>query len=262
MIGERQRRGPGTAFAAVDRDEVDAAYAMFHLDGEVDPEIRFADGGLDADRKAGFRRQQFDEVEHAVDVGERSVPRGASAVLPHRDAADRRDFGGDLRRRQQAAETRLGALAQLDLNRLDGAARDHLSESFKVETAFGVPRAEVGRPQLADQIAAVQMMRRDAAFAGVVKAAGDLGAAVKGLDRGAAEGAKTHPADVDDGCGPEGFGATARGAHDLRARQRVSVVLAGRVVYGKRTLLEDDVVRREVEIVVCAEAEVAVGLLG
>ena len=92
VIGEYERPGAGAAFAAVDRDEVDAARTARHQARQILPERRIADGGLDPDRKAGFAGDQLDEIEHLVGVPECAVRGRADAIAIHRNATDLGDF--------------------------------------------------------------------------------------------------------------------------------------------------------------------------
>ena len=94
VIGEDQRSGAGAAFAAVDRDEVDAARAARHQARQVLPERRIADGGLDPDRKACFAGDRLDEIEHLVGVPECAVRGRADAIAVHRNATDLGDLRG------------------------------------------------------------------------------------------------------------------------------------------------------------------------
>jgi hypothetical protein len=54
---------------------------------------------------------------------------------------------------------------------------------------------------------------------------------------------------------------SARGANHLRRRQRVRRILRAQRVKWKGGVLDDQVVRRQVEIVVASEAEIVVLLL-
>jgi hypothetical protein len=61
--------------------------------------------------------------------------RRAHAVAIHRYSANGRDLPGDLRLRQQSADTWLGALTELDLDRTDlGGARQQASSSVFAQT--------------------------------------------------------------------------------------------------------------------------------
>ena len=157
-VGEDQRRRAGAALAAVDGHEVDAAPGLPHEVGELVPELAVADRGLDSHRQTGFGGEQLHPVEQAVGVGELGMPRRADAVAPLRNAACGRDLGGHLGAGQQPAEARLGALAELDLQRPHRGACDHVLELVQVEAAFGVAAAEVRGADLEDQLAAVPVV--------------------------------------------------------------------------------------------------------
>src|SRR5262249_2769410 len=139
--------------------------------------------------------------------------RGTDTVAIARDAANRGDLGADLRLRQQSADARLRALTQLDFNRADlGALRDPILESSHAEAAVELAATEVARTHLPDEIAAMEMMARDAALARVLPTPGELGAEIQRFDRRTAERTEAHAGDVDDRWRPEGFRAPARAA--------------------------------------------------
>jgi hypothetical protein len=94
VIGEDQRPGAGSAFATINRDEVDSARPTGHQARQVLPERRIADGGLDADGKACFAGDSLDEVEHLVGVPEGAVNGRADAVAVHRNAIRPRPKAG------------------------------------------------------------------------------------------------------------------------------------------------------------------------
>ena len=132
-----------------------------------------ADRRLDADRQAGGLGERSTKSSIAVDVVEGGVPGRADAVDAHRDAADGGDLRGHLGAGQHAAEARLGALAELDLDGPHRCRLDGVDEPVEVEAAVLVAAAEVARADLADEVAAVAVVGRDAALAGVVQAAGE-----------------------------------------------------------------------------------------
>src|SRR5699024_10314782 len=86
-------------------------------------------------------------------VVERGVTRRAGAVLATRDPADLRDLLGDLGCGEQAAEPRLGALAEFDLDRADRVLLGEVHQLLDVEAPLGVPAAEVGGADLVDEVA-------------------------------------------------------------------------------------------------------------
>jgi hypothetical protein len=163
-----------------------------------------------------------------------------------------------------SAEAGLGALAQLDLQSPHRSAGHQVLEPVQIEPAAVVAAAEVRGADLEDQLAAVPVVRRQAALAGVLQAAGQRRAAVQRLDRGAGQRAEAHPGDVHHRLRPERPGPAARRAQDLRARYGGLVPGRG----GRRghrppegAVLDDRVSGRVLEVVVGAEAEVVVLLL-
>ena len=79
---------------------------------------------------------------------------------------------------------RLGALAQLELDHPDLRVGGGLGEAFGGEAAVRVAGAEIAAADLPDDVAAaLPVMRAEAALAGVVGEAADLGAAVQRLHR-------------------------------------------------------------------------------
>ena len=69
------------------------------------------------------------------------------------DAARLRNLRADLRLRQQAAGTRLGALTQFDLDRANlRTPRDGLLQPRQAEAAVGLTAAEVAGADLPDQV--------------------------------------------------------------------------------------------------------------
>ena len=82
------------------------------------------------------------------------------------------NLGRHLGRRQDPAETGLGALTQLDLQRPHGCAGNEFSEPVQAEPALFVTAAEVCGSDLEDQVATSAMVWRDPALAGVVQTAG------------------------------------------------------------------------------------------
>src|SRR6185436_17901902 len=113
------------------------------------------------------------------------------------------DLGRDLRGGQHAAEARLGALAQLDLDRLDVRALHGLEGALEGEVAVWVAAAEIAGPDLPDDVAAVAVMIADATFAGVLQRAREHDAAIDRLDGRARQRAIAHRGGVDDRRGTE-----------------------------------------------------------
>ena len=266
MIREHERTGASAAFAPIDGDEIDAAGAGRHQLREVGPEGSVADRRLDADRQPGGRRDGLDEVEQRVRGPEGAVRGGAGAVPITRNAAGLRDLRADLRLRQQAAGTRLGALTQFDLDRANlRTPRDGLLQPRQAEAAVGLTAAEVAGADLPDQVSPVEVIGRDAPFAGIVQAARDLRPAVERFDRRAAQGSEAHARDVDDRRRAERLHAAARRAEHFRARNRALRVVrrvagTGRL-QRKRLVLDDEVIGLSLHLLVGAESERGVLLL-
>ena len=177
------------------------------------------------------------------------------AGTPRMRAISSRHLG----RREQAAEAGLGALGELDLDRPHGHVRDPLQQALEREAAGLVAAAEVARPDLVDQLAAVAVRRRESALARVVQAAGQRGAAVERLHRHRRQRAVAHAGDVHERSGPERVRAPVRRPEHL-ARGEVVVGRGARLAlrgrrHGERRVLEDDQAVDLLHLVVRAEAE-------
>jgi hypothetical protein len=85
---------------------------------------------------------------------------------------------------QHPAEARLRALRELELDRPDRALGDALAQAVEIEVPVLAAAAEVARPDLEDELAAVQVRRREPALADVVQARRDGRAPVERLDAG------------------------------------------------------------------------------
>ena len=121
------------------------------------------------------RRDQLDELDQPVDVGERGVCGWADAVLADRYAANGpRSLGSHLDAGEQSSESRLGALGQLDLDRAHRRLLHTLAQPLEAEAALRVAAAEVPSADLEDQLSAVAMRAREAALTRVLQAAGEL----------------------------------------------------------------------------------------
>ena len=125
------------------------------------------------------------------------VARWAEAVMSFGNASDRGDLGSDLRSREHAAHTRLGALAQLQLDRANRVRGDHLFELVQAELAGCVAAAEVSGADLPDQITVTATMgRANGAFPCVVSKLPCLGASVESFDGITAERTEAHRRDI------------------------------------------------------------------
>src|SRR5215467_12150545 len=121
------------------------------------------------------------------------------AVAVGRNPSNRRDLRADLAPRQQAAHAGLRALTQLDFDGAYLRTFGHtLFQARHAEPAVDLAAAEVSRSDLPHEVAAVKVMRRDAAFTSVVPATRDANAAVEGLDRRSTERTEAHARDVHD----------------------------------------------------------------
>src|SRR5262245_7436612 len=100
-----------------------------------------------------------------------------------------------------------------------------LQQSGQAEPAIELSAAEIAGADLKGEIAALQVMRRQPALAGVLQTTRQCCAAIQGFDRRAAERAKAHARDIHYRWRPEGPSALTVFAKHLRARQRVSRVV-------------------------------------
>ena len=201
MVHELQRSGAGAAFVAVDDDKVrvDAGFEHRLADRQKLPamaDAQFEAGGLAARQAAHFG----DELHHLYRCRKRLVAGRRDAILAHADAPDFRNLRRHFRRRQHAAMTRLGALADFQFNHLDLIAGRDLGELLRIEGAIVIAATKISRPDLPDQIAAIfAMIGADTALTGIVREAALLGARVQRANGIRAEGTKTHRRDIEDG---------------------------------------------------------------
>jgi hypothetical protein len=156
------------------------------------------------------------------------------------------------------------------LSLISMAAHGRLATSPRKRSSEKLPSrvaaAEVAGADLPDEVAALAVVIRDAALAGVLQRARDL-ATPRLIASTAAAGqrAVAHRRGVDDRAGTERVLAAARAAQHLGAGHRVLGVVAGLGRGGaqrERGVADDQVARGLLEIVVGAEAEVVVLLLG
>src|SRR5699024_90252 len=119
---------------------------------------------------------EFDQSDRRMEFG---MARRAHAFFAPRDPAGARDLRIDLGRRQDAAQTGFRALAQFHRYAFDLIDGGVFGELLRVESAVGGTRAELPRADLPHQVTVMtQMIRREAAFAGVVCEASELCASV------------------------------------------------------------------------------------
>ena len=232
---------------------------------QILPKLHLADRRFNADRQSARLGQILDEIEHAVDIAEHRMSGRAGAINSHRDAPRGGDLAGDLGFGEHPAQTGLRPLAEFDLDSPHWVGGHHVEKLLLVESALAVAGAKVTRPQLPDQIAALEMVLGNTPLAGVVHATSQLTTAVDRLDCRGTQRAEAHPRDVDDRRRPEGLLAAPHFAQNFGAGDAVvgvvsRVPLAGR---GEREggVLDDHVVRSGFQIVVGAKAEVVVLLL-
>ena len=183
-----------------------------------------ADHGLEADRPPGDVPDTADDVQqvgHRVDI---EVPVGGDRIPVCRDAADPGDFLGDLGGRQNAALARLGALAELELEHPDLLVGRELAQPVVAQIAVGIAHAVFRGADLEHEIAAaLEMVRRQPAFAGVEPAAGERGALRQRLDRRLRYRAEAHAGNVDHGLrdiGLSGVGADGQRRRGLAVPRR------------------------------------------
>src|ERR1700741_3941797 len=97
---------------------------------------------------------------------------GRNAILVHFHAPDLRNLLGTLRRRQHAAMSGLGALADLELHHLDLIVGRNAGELIRIESTVAVAAAEIAGADFPNEIAApLTVVRTDTAFAGVMRKA-------------------------------------------------------------------------------------------
>ena len=124
------------------------------------------------------RRSSGDEVHHLYGRRKGAVARRGDAVLAPFHQADARNLARNLSGRQDSAETRLGTLAELDLDHFDLLLRRRLGEALGRERSIHVAAAEVAGADLPNDVAAVfAVVRAEPAFARIVRKAAELGAA-------------------------------------------------------------------------------------
>ena len=194
MVRELQRRGSGAALRAVHADEVGQDARAPHGFADRQELAPLAHAQLDPDR---FAVRQLPEARNELQQSDGRRKRGMAGwgdhVAAERHPADARDFGRDFRRGQNAAVARLGALRQLDLDHLDGRQAGLLPKRRRREGAIGRAAAEIPRPDLPDQVAAVlQVVRADAALPRIVGEAAEPRPVIEGEDRVAAQRAVAH----------------------------------------------------------------------
>jgi hypothetical protein len=93
----------------------------------------------------------------------------------------------------------LGALTNLEFDHLNLIVDGNADEFVRIEAAIGVTAAEIARPDLPDQIAALfSMIGADAALAGIMREAALFRDCIERAHRIWTERAKAHRRDVED----------------------------------------------------------------
>src|SRR3954468_10212804 len=199
MVHELQRRGAGAALVAVDDDEVGIDAGLDHRLADRQKFPGMADAQLEAGRlAAGELSHLADELHHANRRREGAMRGRRDAILAHRDAADLGNLLRDFRRRQHAAVTGLGTLADLELDHLDLVLARDAREGFGIEGAVEMAAAEIDLTYLPDDGAALlRVIGAEAALAGVVRETALPGAGIQRAHGVRAERAKTHRGNVE-----------------------------------------------------------------
>ncbi len=122
----------------------------------------------------------------------------AERILADADTTNLGDLFGHLGPRQHAALTGFCALAELDLEHLHLRVRRDLADLVVVEIAVEVTYPVLRRADLKDDVAAaVEVIRRQATFAGIHPATGLVGAARQREHRRLGYGAVAHAGNVE-----------------------------------------------------------------
>ena len=122
MIAENQGSSARAALSPINSYKIDPSIGRRHQMRKVPPERNLANGRLDPHRQAAFPGQLFDKIEHLVNTAEGRMRRGTVTILTKRNPADLGNLGADLGGRKESTKTRLGSLAELDLDRTNRPA--------------------------------------------------------------------------------------------------------------------------------------------
>ena len=156
MVGKDQWGSTGSPFTAIDGDKVHCPPTVCHRMPKLMPEFQIAHCRLYANRQPSLIPQHLHKVEQAVHIVKGSVCGRADAILPHGDAANGSNFGRDLGCGQHATQSRLGTLAEFNLNRLDLWAGLNAVEQFgQAKATIRLAAAEIPCPHLPDHIRTV-----------------------------------------------------------------------------------------------------------
>ena len=186
MVHELQRRRAGAALVAVDDDEVgrDARSRAIALqmarNSQGWPMHSLKPAGLPPDSR---RSSAMNSIMLGAAWRRRNGAAGEMQSWPIGTPRVAAISGADLGRRQYAAVARLGALAQLELDHLDLRIGRGRGEALGREAAVRVAAAEIAGADLPDDVAAVfAVVGAEAALAGVMREAAELGALVQRAD--------------------------------------------------------------------------------
>ena len=159
-----------------------------------------ADAQLEPGRlAAGQPSHLADKGHHLQGRRERPVIGRRNAILAHGNTADPGNLFRDLGRRQHAAMTGLGALADLELDHLDLIVAGDARELLRIEGAVAVAAAEIAGAYLPDDIAAIlAVIGADTALAGVVREATLPGPRIQRTHRIGAKRTETHRRNIED----------------------------------------------------------------
>ena len=161
MVGELHRRCTSAALGAIDHNEVGRDAAGQHGLHHGKPFPGVADAQFDAGRLAARQLTQLgDELHHGHGRGKGAVRGRRHTIHSHRYTARLGDLSRHLGAGQHAAVSRLGALAELDLDQLDLRTARVFSKLIGVEAAVGVAAAKVARADFPDQVTAVHPVMR------------------------------------------------------------------------------------------------------
>ena len=185
MIHEFQRSRAGTAFLAVDDDEIRRDPGGQHRLADRHELPRMANAELEPGRLAARQiPHPGDEFQEPDGSGKRRMPGRGHAVHPQRHATDQRNLLGHFCGRKDTAVAGFRPLRQLQLQHPHLRFGGGIREPDRIETAVRRPRAEIAGAEFPDQIAAVlAVVGRNAAFAGIVVEAAKPGPLVQGPDR-------------------------------------------------------------------------------
>ena len=190
------------------------------------------------------------------------MPWGAQTRFPGFDSSNRSNFGSHFSGQYHTPETCLGTLAELDFNGFD--LREGLDLFLKhvwIKSTLWITTPKITRANLPDQVASMRMMGRDASFPRVMKRSSRGTAPVDCLHRSPAQATKAHGGYIDDGGNPESLRALAGLPEDLGTRNRI-IRFAKGTKKREGTVFDEQVVGRQVQVVVSTKTKIIILLLG